>query len=112
MECEIDIGDKVVSFDQLKGKVFPKVDVEGSVIQALRGLNKTLANYISQAVVEVTPEWLGGTEGVNQLFNLMSDAGLTGYELLSDGKVGSIVKPADIKKQVDVLFLRSLHTQF
>ena len=62
--------------------------------------------------IEVTPEWLGGTEGVNQLFNLMSDAGLTGYELLSDGKVGSIVKPADIKKQVDVLFLRSLHTQF
>ena len=112
MECEIDIGDKVVSFDQLKGKVFLKVDVEGAVIQALRGLNKTLANYISQAVVEVTPEWLGGTEGVNQLFNLMSDAGLTGYELLSDGKVGSIVKPADIKKQVDVLFLRSLHAQF
>ena len=112
MECEIDIGDEVIPFSQLKGKIFLNVDVEGAEIEALSGLKKILANYISQAVVEVTPEWLGGTEGVNQLFNLMSDAGLTGYELLSDGKVGSIVKPADIKKQVDVLFLRSLHTQF
>ena len=56
--------------------------------------------------MEVTPKWLGGTDGVIQLFNLMSDAGLIGYELFPDGKVGSIVKPADIKKQVDVLFLR------
>jgi hypothetical protein len=63
-------------------------------------------------VVEVTPKWLGGTDGIIQLFNLMSDAVLIGYELFPDGKVGSIVKPADIKKQVDVLFLRSIPTQF
>jgi hypothetical protein len=42
----------------------------------------------------------------------MSDAGLTAYELLPDGKVGSIAKPAEIKKQVDVLFLRSIPAQF
>ncbi len=112
MECEIDIGDEFIHFNQLKGKVFLKVDVEGAEIEALSGLKQTLSNYVSHAVVEVTPEWLGGTEGVNQLFNLMSDAGLTAYELLPDGKVGSIAKPAEIKKQVDVLFLRSIPAQF
>ena len=104
-ECEIAVGDDVIQPHDLKGKVLLKVDVEGFELHVLRGMPRTL-RAVDRAIIEVTPRWIGGRAGVEEMFALMGDAGLQPFELLHTGKVGGAVDPGRIDDQIDVLFLR------
>lgn len=106
-ECEIAVGDEIINPADLVGKVLLKVDVEGFELHVLRGMPRTLA-AVDRAIIEVTPRWIGGQQGVEEMFELMNEAGLKPFELLHTGRVGEPVNPTDIDDQMDVLFLRRL----
>lgn len=104
-ECEIRVGDEVISPGLLRGKVLLKVDVEGFELQVLRGMRQML-KAVNRAVIEVTPKWIGGTEGVREMFAMMADAGLRPFHLLESGVAGAPLSPDEIHEQVDALFVR------
>ncbi|MBW2127907.1 MAG: FkbM family methyltransferase [Deltaproteobacteria bacterium] len=104
--CEIRTGDEVLGTENLPGRVFLKVDVEGYETQVLEGMPRTLRSQVSHAVIEVTPRWLGGRKGVSGLFGLMADAGLSPHVLQPSGRIGPPLKAESIDEQVNVLFLR------
>lgn len=103
---DIRVGDEELANVQWTGRTFLKLDVEGAEIGVLRGMTRTLRERVGHAVVEVTPEWLGGAAGVAELFSLMETAGLTGHQLTDAGKPGGILRAADVTTQSNVLFLR------
>jgi len=100
--CPVRIGDDVIG--ALGGRVLLKIDVEGFELSVLRGLKNTLQR-VDHAILEVSPEWLGSS-GVETLFSLMAEAGLSGHRLGVDGSVGPRVAPADIDAQVNIVFRR------
>jgi FkbM family methyltransferase len=106
VECDIHVGDEIIQSQQLKGRVLLKVDVEGLEIDVLRGMQSILTNFVDQAIIEVTPKFLGGKEGIEELFNLMNDVGFEGYQLLQNGKAGQLIIADKVNKKMDVLFLR------
>jgi len=103
VQCSVQKGDEVMP--ALNGRVFLKVDVEGFERSTIRGLRKTL-DRVDHAVLEVSPEWLGG-DGVAELFELMSDAGLDAFQLCADGTVGSPMRPEAVTGQINVVFRRT-----
>jgi len=107
VDCEVKIGDEVLLPMTMPGRVCLKVDVEGHEPSVLRGMKQVLANRLDHAVLEVTPEWIGGVEGVASLFTMMMDAGLMPYEITRSGGVGSPLKPHDVRSQINVLFRRN-----
>lgn len=105
VECEVRVADEIINPNELKGKVLLKVDVEGLEIEVLSGMQQILYS-IDYAIVEITPDWLQGEKGSQQIFTLMSNAKLHGYELLQNGSIGKAITPSEIHTQTDVLFLR------
>jgi FkbM family methyltransferase len=105
-------GDDVLKDKPMPGTVFLKMDVEGYEPEALRGLSETLARRVRHAVIEVTPEWIGGADGVAQLFDAMNAWGLSpqpfgrgsfpGFPMPTRG-----MAPDSIREQCNVLFTRT-----
>jgi hypothetical protein len=79
--------------------------VEGFELHVLRGMRRTL-KAVDRAVIEVTPKWIGGTDGVREMFAMMADAGLRPLHLLETGAAGGPLSPDDIHEQIDALFVR------
>jgi FkbM family methyltransferase len=104
-DCKLEVGDEVLANVELPGNVFLKLDVEGSEIRVLRGMPRILER-VSRAVVEVTPEWLGGVAGVEEMFELMARAGLASRRLENDGAIGPPLRASEIDEQTNVVFTR------
>jgi FkbM family methyltransferase len=98
-------GDDLLGSARFGGRVFMKIDAEGYELPVLRGLPDTLKK-VDAAIIELSPEWLGSA-GVEELYALMSAAGLRGHHLLPDGRRGAplVVRDAGTEQQ-NVLFLR------
>ena len=99
-------GDDLLLAEDLPGRVFLKIDVEGFEPGVLEGLPRFLAAKVDHAVIEVTPEWIGGVAGVERIFQMMSEAGMTPWALKSNGQLGDRLEPKMILQQTDVLFTR------
>ena len=106
VECEVRIGDEVLLPLTMPGRVCLKIDVEGHEPSVLRGLKRVLAERVDHAVLEVTPEWIGGADGVANLFSMMLDAGLRPHELTPSGSIGQSIGPTHVRSQVNVVFRR------
>jgi FkbM family methyltransferase len=104
MRCEVKVGDEVLRDQNFVGRVFLKMDVEGFEIQALEGLEDTLSK-VDHAIIEVSPEWLNDS-GVKKLFELMSDRGLSAYELEISGESRRAVAQQAVKAQTNIVFKR------
>jgi FkbM family methyltransferase len=102
--CVIRMGDRVLEQQDLPGKVCLKVDVEGYEIPVLRGLRQSLLKRIHHAIIEVTPQWIGGAAGVRELLGIMGDAGFKAYQLRGDGRLGDEWRAELIDRQTDVIF--------
>ena len=107
--CRLARGDDVLKDVELSGNVILKVDVEGHELECLRGLRSTLRRFVKFAIIEITPAWIGGIEGVQEIWSIMENSGLRGHLLTRSGGVGRIVAPASIPldEQTDVLFYRN-----
>ena len=81
-----------------------KVDVEGYEIRVLKGLAEILAKSVDHAIVEVSPQWIGGAAGVCELIAIMRNAGFKPYPLRADGRIGSELSTSAVERQVDVIF--------
>ena len=106
LHCVIQKGDLMLEVEELPGRVCLKVDVEGYEIQVLKGLAQILEKKVDHAIVEVSPDWIGGADGVEELFSIMRTAGLKAYQLRANGQIGRELKSSDIERQVDVVFRR------
>jgi FkbM family methyltransferase len=91
-----------------KGDVYAKIDVEGFEIQVLEGMRRVLRDTVSAVVVEITPEWIGGAEGVSRIFALLAELGYSGYILDAHGTDGKpkAVLAGDVVEQHNVLFAK------
>lgn len=94
-------GDDVLAECAMAGRVMLKLDVEGYELPVLRGMPKLLAGRIDHAVIEVTPEWIGGAAGVAEMFGLMASHGFSAR--LLDGRH---ITAADVARQENVLFTK------
>lgn len=104
-EVDVKVGGEFFDSIELHNNVFLKCDVEGFEIEVLKGLTKTLKHKISHAIIEVTPEWIDGSQGTGELFNIMTEAGFLAYEIQKNGVRGKQLVPELVKKQTDVLFI-------
>jgi len=105
VDCEVKVGDDVLLTMEMPGRVCLKVDVEGHEPSVLGGLKRVLER-LDHAVLEVTPEWIGGVEGVAGLFSVMNDAGLEAHDMTPAGDAGRRLRPTDVRSQMNVLFRR------
>ena len=115
-DVQLDVGDAVLSREELRGTVFVKIDVEGHEHHVIRGMAGTLrrAQY---AAVEITPQWLQdmGTSA-EALFSDMYRLGFRsfgirhGYRRLGLWSPYIELSPVDGpipgRFQYDVLFMR------
>jgi len=106
VECEVRVGDQVMQGLELPGRTLMKVDVEGYEIKVLSGLKQTLSHSVDHLLVEVSPQWIGGQEGVQAIFSIVKDAGMVPHELKRNGRVGRELNPKDIAEQVNVICVR------
>ncbi len=107
VNVELRVGDDVLLPLPVTGRVFLKLDVEGSEPAVLRGIPRMLAERIDHGVVEVTPRWIGGAPGVTEIFDHWERAGFVGYELTEAGQPGRTLRAAEVTEQLNVLFLRA-----
>jgi FkbM family methyltransferase len=108
VDCEVKLGDEVLLPLAMPGRVCVKIDVEGHEPSVLRGMKRVLSERVDHAVLEVTPEWIGGADGVANLFSMMIDAGLQPHELTPSGGIGHTLAPSDVRSQINVVFRRVL----
>jgi FkbM family methyltransferase len=110
LDVKIAVGDEIFANLVLSDRVILKVDVEGYELQVLRGMRKSLARLVQSAVIEVTPQWLGGAQGVEELFQIMRTSGFAAFELTNSGIPGRALIPSAIVEQTNVLFQREKRT--
>lgn len=104
MEVKVEIGDEILAKENLFGKIFLKMDVEGCEIDALKGLTKTL-KVVDHAIIEISPEWLDSDDLI-ELSTMMEAAGLNSFYMTDDGRAGASVHLSKIVSQTNVLFIR------
>lgn len=102
----IKVGNDILSPLTYSGRTFLKVDVEGHEPQVLQGMSKVLKEHVDHAVLEVTPEWLGGAAGIRDLLTLMADHGLQHHHMMKNGRVGPPIDPDTVTEQIDAVFVR------
>lgn len=103
---EVRRGDELFADQRMPGNVFMKIDVEGYELTVLEGFSQILSNRVDHAVIEVTPRWIGGREGVARIFNLMEKHGFEAHTLLLSGEPGNTLKPEGVSTQMNLLFLK------
>ncbi len=101
---EVRRGDVVLGGADMPGSVFLKIDVEGFEKEVLNGMPELLLKKVDHAVIEVTPEWIGGQPAVAHLFRTMQEFGFRAFNILGNGSVGGPLQAEDVNMQTDVLF--------
>jgi len=103
-------GDSVLKAPDVKCRVLVKVDVEGFEPNVVAGMRKFIRDRAHAVVLEVTPEWIGGSQGVIKLFAEMADLDCEAW-LVKLGWRGGLLarrcKPEQIKRQENVYFVKS-----
>ncbi len=92
-----------------RGSIIAKIDVEGHEPAVIRGMGRLLLSLVDAAVVEVTPQWIGGPDGVVALFNRMSGLGFAAFRLESPWIREVRMRPcnpAGVQDQCNVLFAK------
>jgi len=93
IECRVKPGDEVLLPLPTPGRVFLKIDVEGHEPSVIRGMEQVLAERVDHAVIEVSPEWIGGSEGVLHLFSQMKRCGLDPFEITATARSATFLPP-------------------
>jgi FkbM family methyltransferase len=106
IDIEVRVGDDELANSEIRGLTILKMDVEGYEREALEGLTLTLKRFVSYAVVEVSPAWIGGQKGVQDIFGFMSGMGFQAHEMTVDGIIGKHLDAEDIIKQCNVVFVK------
>ena len=107
--CNLVRGDDVLNGEEIKGNTILKVDVEGHELECLRGLQNSLKHFVKFALIEITPAWIGGIRGVEEMWSIMGRAGLHGHLITPSGEIGALLEASDIPldEQTDVVFCRN-----
>jgi hypothetical protein len=85
-----------------------KIDVEGFEPNVVAGLTEFLRARAQAVVVEVTPEWIGGLQGVVDLFNQLSTLGFIAWVVRAGPRlVISRCNPTDVTMQTNVYFMKN-----
>ncbi len=106
-EVMVTTGDSLFSKIEMKGNVFLKIDVEGFEQEVLDGMAGVLSQKIHHAIIEITPEWIGGLNGVKKIFQTMEQHGFNSFLVSENGRIAKSVVPEDIINQEDVLFVKN-----
>ena len=101
-------GDDVLADKPCPGRTIVKIDVEGSEPEVLDGMESLLRDTVEAAVVEVTPEWIGGQAGVEKMFARMQALGFQAHAIEHSPSETRprLCGPASLTEQTDVLFVK------
>lgn len=89
---------------ELKGRLVVKIDVEGFELSVLRGMREVLKE-VSICIIEVSPNWIGGRDGVLDMWKLLARDGRDSFLLNENGSLTPISHD-QISQQSNVVFKR------
>jgi FkbM family methyltransferase len=102
-------GDDVLQAEATRGRTFLKIDVEGSEPAVIEGMAGLIGKQVEAMVVEVTPEWQGGPEGVARMFDRLEAMGFRPFlfsEPGSESLLTRLLNAGEITEQTNAIFLK------
>lgn len=107
-EVEQVTGDEALATLPAFGSVVVKIDVEGREPAVLIGLRELLRTRIDAVILEVTPEWIGGTIGVQKMFDQMGELAFEAWsmDLRVQAPLWSRCQASDVVHQANILFAK------
>jgi FkbM family methyltransferase len=103
--CTMVIGDHLLAETKFPGSMTLKVDVEGFELSVIRGLASTIRNRASAVIVEVSPQWIGGLQGVTEMWNIFRESEFEA-KIITEGTEPRVIDVDEIPldRQCDVVF--------
>jgi FkbM family methyltransferase len=107
-ECQMLTGDSCLLNETFSGSTRAKIDVEGFELAVIRGMLSTIRSHIRSVIVEITPWWIGGRDGIDEMWSLFKTSGFESRYIERDGSCRRLCNASDIAidRQTDVVFER------